>query len=67
MNISFLDNWRKRVDVSRKATLAAAIAADPDGVAELFAECELLRARAGQRGLDLDDSPASLSALVSCA
>lgn len=30
---------------------------------ELLAECELLRARAGQEGLQLDDSPASLTAL----
>lgn len=43
--------------------LAAAVETDPDGVAELLAECELLRARAGQHGLELDDSPASLSAL----
>ena len=30
---------------------------------ELLSECELLRARAGQHGLELDDSPASLEAL----
>ncbi|MFE9241552.1 DUF6278 family protein [Streptomyces sp. NPDC007007] len=59
MNIPFLDNWRKR----QGGTLAAAVETDPDGVAELLAECELLRVRAGQQGLELDDTPASLAAL----
>ncbi|MFJ8859063.1 DUF6278 family protein [Streptomyces sp. NPDC102451] len=63
MNIPFLDNWRKRQGGTRAAGLAAAVETDPDGVAELFAECELLRSRAAQCGLELDDSPASLSAL----
>ncbi|MFE7752487.1 DUF6278 family protein [Streptomyces sp. NPDC057428] len=63
MNIPFLDNWRKRHGGTRAAVLKAAVKTDPDGVAELLAECELLRARAGQCGLELDDSPASLSAL----
>jgi hypothetical protein len=63
MNIPFLDNWRKRHDGTRGAGLASAVAADPEGVAGLLAECELLRVRAGQRGLQLDDTPASLAAL----
>ncbi|WP_069169568.1 DUF6278 family protein [Streptomyces griseus] len=63
MNIPFLDNWRKRQDGTQGVALAAAVETDPDGVAELLAECELLRARAAQCGLELDDSPASLSAL----
>ena len=63
MNIPFLDNWRKRHGGTRAAALAAAVETDPDGVAELFAECELLRSQAAQCGLELDDSPASLSAL----
>lgn len=63
MNIPFLDNWRKRQGGTHGVALAAAVRTDPDGIAELFAECELLRARAGQAGLELDDSPASLSAL----
>ncbi|QWQ40329.1 hypothetical protein KME66_04395 [Streptomyces sp. YPW6] len=63
MNIPFLDNWRKRQGGTPSATLAAAVETDPDGVAELLAECELLRVRAGQQGLELDDTPASLAAL----
>ncbi|MFJ9322930.1 DUF6278 family protein [Streptomyces globisporus] len=63
MNIPFLDNWRKRQGGTQPGTLAAAVESDPDGVAELLAECELLRVRAGQQGLELDDTPASLAAL----
>ncbi|MFF5563793.1 DUF6278 family protein [Streptomyces sp. NPDC012623] len=62
MNIPFLDNWRKRRDGDTATSLAAA-GADQEGVAELLSECELLRARAGQSGLELDDSPDSLDAL----
>ncbi|MFD3515038.1 DUF6278 family protein [Streptomyces sp. NPDC058657] len=60
--MNFLDTWRKRlgphgaaVDMSRDA--------DQAGIAALLAECELLRVRAAQQGLELDDSPASLAAL----
>ncbi|MEW1891381.1 DUF6278 family protein [Streptomyces sp. NPDC048567] len=63
MNIPFLDNWRKRHDGTRKTGLAGVVDADPEGVAELLAECELLRVRVGERGIELDDSPASLTAL----
>ncbi len=63
MNIPFLDNWRKCQGGTQSGTLAAAVETDPDGVAELLAECELLRVRAGQQGLELDDTPASLAAL----
>lgn len=63
MNIPFLDNWRKRQGGTQGVALAAAVESDPDGMAELFAECELLRVRAASSGLQLDDSPASLSAL----
>ncbi|MGC5341513.1 DUF6278 family protein [Streptomyces sp. DT24] len=63
MHIPFLDNWRKRHDGTRGAALAAAVEADPEGVVELLSECELLRVRAAQRGLELDDTPASLTAL----
>lgn len=63
MRIPFLDNWRKRQGGTQAVALAAAVESDPDGMAELFAECELLRVRAASGGLRLDDSPASLSAL----
>lgn len=63
MNIPFLDNWRKRHDGEDGTSLASVVGGDPEGVAELLSECELLRVRAGQNGLELDDSPASLEEL----
>ncbi|MFE3325793.1 DUF6278 family protein [Streptomyces sp. NPDC059176] len=63
MNIPFLDSWRKRHGGARTQPLASAVGGDPEGVAELLSECELLRVRVGQQGLELDDSPASLEAL----
>ncbi|MGA4838774.1 DUF6278 family protein [Streptomyces sp. G45] len=63
MNIPFLDRWRKRQSGEPGLRLAAAFEADPDGVAELLSECELLRAQAEGAGLELDDSPESLAAL----
>ncbi|MFJ3582687.1 DUF6278 family protein [Streptomyces sp. NPDC090127] len=62
MNIPFLDNWRKRHDVD-PSPLGAAFDRDPEGVGELLAECELLRARVQDAGVTLDDTPGSLSAL----
>ncbi|MFE9394097.1 DUF6278 family protein [Streptomyces flavidovirens] len=68
-NIPFLDNWLKRRDTAHGTAVVApgAVGADGDsdteGLAELLAECELLRSRAGDAGLELDDSPASLEAL----
>ncbi|MFF4172473.1 DUF6278 family protein [Streptomyces sp. NPDC001744] len=64
MNIPFLDTWRRRhVSAPPASPLAAAFDRDPDGVAELLAECELLRARAGEAGVELDDTPRSLQEL----
>ncbi|AQU65787.1 DUF6278 family protein [Streptomyces niveus] len=63
MNIPFLDNWRKRNGADEGESLASVVGSDAEGVAELLSECELLRVRAGQSGLELDDSPASLEAL----
>ncbi|MEU0957467.1 DUF6278 family protein [Streptomyces niveus] len=63
MNIPFLDNWRKRNGADEGESLASVVGSDTEGVAELLSECELLRVRAGQSGLELDDSPASLEAL----
>ncbi|MET4924777.1 DUF6278 family protein [Streptomyces sp. PSRA5] len=63
MNIPFLDNWRKRNGADEGSSSASVVGGDAEGVAELLSECELLRVRAGQSGLELDDSPASLEAL----
>lgn len=66
MNIPFLDSWLKRHGGELEQEHAAADVNDPEraaGVAELLSECELLRVRAGQAGLELDDSPISLAAL----
>jgi hypothetical protein len=52
MNIPFLG--RRREDPG---------ALDPEGIADLLAECELLRSQASQEGVRLDDSPASLEEL----
>ncbi|KOG43079.1 DUF6278 family protein [Streptomyces resistomycificus] len=38
-------------------------ARDPEGIAELLAECELLRSQASREGVQLDDTAASLEAL----
>ena len=38
-------------------------ARDPEGIAELLSECELLRSQASQEGVQLDDTAASLEAL----
>ena len=64
MNIPFLDNWRKRHEPEpADAPLAAAFDRDPEGVAELLSECELLRSRVGEAGVALDDTPRSLQEL----
>ncbi|MFI7499948.1 DUF6278 family protein [Streptomyces sp. NPDC049687] len=56
MNIPFLGNRRKKHG-------EAVLAADPEGVAELLSECELLRSQAARAGIRLDDTAASLEAL----
>ncbi|MEV6314427.1 DUF6278 family protein [Streptomyces sp. NPDC051776] len=61
MNIPFLDNWRRRHGRPSVAVLPSEV--DPDGVAELLSECELLRSQAAAAGLELDDSARSLEAL----
>ncbi|MFF7177926.1 DUF6278 family protein [Streptomyces sp. NPDC008121] len=62
MYIPFLDNWRKRRE-AESTPLAAAFDRDPEGMGELLAECELLRARAEEAGIALDDTPRSLGAI----
>ncbi|AWZ06672.1 MULTISPECIES: DUF6278 family protein [unclassified Streptomyces] len=64
MNIPFLANWLNRNETDRGASgLAAALADDPEGINELFAECEMLRAHARSAGLELDETPRSLEEL----
>ncbi|MBW1596054.1 DUF6278 family protein [Streptomyces sp. JJ38] len=63
MNISFLDNWRKRHGPARGVAVFGSPEPDPEGIAGLLAEAELLRGQAAQHGVRLDDSPASLEAL----
>ncbi|MFD3546033.1 DUF6278 family protein [Streptomyces sp. NPDC058655] len=63
MHIPFLDHWLNRHATEQGAGLATALADDPEGVAELFAECEVLRVHARAAGLELDATPASLEAL----
>ncbi|MER6911950.1 DUF6278 family protein [Streptomyces sp. NPDC000594] len=65
MNIPFLDNWLKKQG-ARPSPGDSTDESDPEraeGIAELLSECELLRVRAEERGLALDDTPASLTAL----
>ncbi|MFE9401107.1 DUF6278 family protein [Streptomyces sp. NPDC006530] len=61
--MNFLQNWRKRHSAARGVAVYEAVREDPEGVAGLLSECELLRTRALQSKLELDDSPASLEAL----
>jgi hypothetical protein len=63
MNIPFLGGRRKR----RGPAFGVAVFSDGDdtheGIADLLAECDLLRSRAAREGVRLDDSAASLEAL----
>jgi Family of unknown function (DUF6278) len=56
MNLPFLGHRHKKNG-------DAAPPADPEAVAALLSECELLRSQAVQAGVRLDDTPASLEAL----
>ncbi|MEE1926905.1 DUF6278 family protein [Streptomyces sp. TRM 70351] len=63
MNISFLDNWRKRHRMSRGMAVYRPGPGDPEGLARLLSDFELLRAQAAGDGVELDGSAASLEAL----
>ncbi len=63
MNIPFLDSWRRRQGAAHGVALPGADGRDPEGLAGLLAECELLRAHAQSAGVALDDSPESLEGL----
>ncbi|GAA2248687.1 hypothetical protein GCM10010145_15020 [Streptomyces ruber] len=63
MNISFLGNWRKKRGPALGVAVFSGRAAEHAGLADLLAECELLRAQANRAGVELDDSAASLEAV----
>jgi uncharacterized protein DUF6278 len=63
MKIPFLDSWRRRHGPAEGMSVMGVSEEDPEGVAELLSECELLRSRAASAGLELDDSARSLEAL----
>ncbi|MCK1797205.1 DUF6278 family protein [Streptomyces sp. XM4193] len=63
MNIPFLDNWRKKHGTSRGAGVMSRGEVSEQGLGELLAECEVLRAQAAEHGVELDDSVGSLESL----
>jgi hypothetical protein len=70
MGIAFLDRWRTRRDAAEAAAAAesapvryGAGEGQPGSLGEMLSECGLLRERALDAGLRLDDSAASLYAL----
>ena len=64
MHIPFLEQWRRRHgETASGAGIASSLSDDPEGVAELLSECELLRDHAERAGVELDDSAVSLAAL----
>ncbi|MGW1891419.1 DUF6278 family protein [Streptomyces sp. NPDC002004] len=58
-----LGRWRKRHGAAFGVAVFPGGGNDPEGVAELLSECELLRSQAQLAGVELDDSAASLEAL----
>ncbi|WP_037605275.1 DUF6278 family protein [Streptacidiphilus rugosus] len=64
MGFPFMDRWRPRQDAAQaKAALYPGGVDDPGSLAEMLGECALLRGRAADAGLELDDTPESLAAL----
>ncbi|GAA1930885.1 DUF6278 family protein [Streptantibioticus ferralitis] len=63
MENPLFDKWRKRHGPARGVSVMGPAAVDEEGVAELLAECELLRTHASAAGIELDDTAASLEAL----
>jgi hypothetical protein len=64
MDIPLLSRWRKRHETARGFSVFGDRGApDPAMLDELLGECDLLRVRAGDGGVELDDSAASLTAL----
>lgn len=63
MGISFVDKWMKQYGAPHGVAVPATLADDPEGIADVLSECELLRAQAAAAGVQLDDSAASLAGL----
>ncbi|MEZ0090280.1 DUF6278 family protein [Streptacidiphilus sp. EB129] len=67
MGFAFLDRWRPRRDAATPLGATppryGAGADDPGSLGEMLSECGLLRERALDAGLALDDTVASLAAL----
>lgn len=63
MDIPLIGKWRARHGAARGFALFGDGTPDAATVTELLGECELLRARAADDGVDLDDTPESLAAL----
>lgn len=63
MNIPFLDNWRKRHGMARGVGVVENGPGDPEGMAQLLAECEALRGQAERAGVELGATVESLVAL----
>ncbi|WP_336321901.1 DUF6278 family protein [Streptomyces lavendofoliae] len=61
MNIPFLDAWRKRHGGG--GHIPSVVERDAEGVADMLAECDLLRSRVQEFGVQLDDTPRSLEAI----
>ncbi|MEU9131217.1 DUF6278 family protein [Kitasatospora sp. NPDC048540] len=63
MGFGFFDHWRARGEQRAEPGGGAGEDRRQEAMAELFAECGLLRELAGSAGVRLDDSAQSLSAL----
>ncbi|MDI5967387.1 DUF6278 family protein [Streptomyces sp. SL13] len=63
MGISFVDKWLRPDGEQPAVSVPESMAADPQGIAELLAECDVLRDQADKSGVRLDDSEDSLAAL----
>ncbi|WP_333768609.1 DUF6278 family protein [Streptomyces sp. IBSBF 2435] len=63
MDIPLITRWRQRHVPARFAVFGDGGRPGPETLAELLGECQLLRDRAAEDGVELDDSAASLSAL----
>lgn len=63
MDIPFLGHWRKKHGPAFGVAVFSGGDGDHEGIAELLAECELLRSQADGAGVALDDTASSVEAL----